>query len=318
METRIPLLTLDEQRQLFGPFDRHVKELDKRFGVRMVAREGTLRLVGPKALVAATARRVQDVLGDVRTQSAELPPAEIEARLLGELTGAVPAPMSPKSDSSERKGPQGSSSNMPTPRTPVQEKYMASMRSHELVLAAGPAGTGKTFLAVAAAVQHLQAGRVNRIILTRPAVEAGESLGFLPGDFEAKVDPYLRPLYDALRDILGPTGVRKLKSLDQVEIAPLAFMRGRTLSRSFIILDEAQNCTPGQMKMFLTRIGEGSKAVVTGDHTQTDLEGKRSGLVDVMDRLGGVPGVDLVHLQRADIQRSGIVQRIVETYEDSP
>jgi phosphate starvation-inducible PhoH-like protein len=167
---------------------------------------------------------------------------------------------------------------------------------------------------VAAAVRELQAGRVQRIVLTRPAVEAGERLGFLPGDFEAKVNPYLRPLYDALRDILGPTGVRRLRSLDLVEIAPLAFMRGRTLARSFIILDEAQNCTPGQMKMFLTRLGEGSRAVVTGDLSQTDLVEGRSGLEDAIRRLRGVEGIAVIEMTAADIQRSTLVQRVVEAY----
>ena len=239
----------------------------------------------------------------------EPPPAEIEARLLGDVASTKKTPEASPKERGHRSG-----SRMPEARSDAQAKYLQAMRDSDLVLASGPAGTGKTFLAVAAAVRHLQAGRVSRLVLTRPAIEAGEHLGFLPGDYEAKVDPYLRPLYDALRDILGPTGFRRLKSLDLLEIAPLAFMRGRTLARSFIILDEAQNCTPGQMKMFLTRIGEGSKAVVSGDLTQTDLPGGVSGLTDAVNRLDGIEGVSVVSLGACDIQRSGLVRRVVEAY----
>lgn len=311
METRIPLLDIEEQRQLFGPYDRHVKELDRRFGVRMSARNGSLRLRGGDDQLSTIAARVEDILADIRSSEMEPPPAEIEARLLGDVASSKKT-----SEASPReKGPR-SGSRMPEARSDAQAEYLQAMRDSDLVLASGPAGTGKTFLAVAAAVRHLQAGRVSRLVLTRPAIEAGEHLGFLPGDYEAKVDPYLRPLYDALRDILGPTGFRRLKSLDLLEIAPLAFMRGRTLARSFIILDEAQNCTPGQMKMFLTRIGEGSKAVVSGDLTQTDLPGGVSGLTDAVGRLRGVSGVSIVQLGACDIQRSGLVQRVVEAYED--
>ncbi len=305
METRIPLLNLDEQSQLFGPYDRHVKQLAKRYGVRMSSRDGLLRLQGPDQVLPGVAEAVGKLLEELRS-GAELSPGEVENRLFpdGDTGGRVAT-----------HSPAGSArGGLPEARSEMQQRYLDAMNHDALVLASGPAGTGKTFLAVAAAVRHLQAGRVSRLVLTRPAVEAGERLGFLPGDFEAKVNPYLRPLYDALREILGPSGLRRLRSLDLVEIAPLAFMRGRTLAHSFIILDEAQNCTVAQMKMFLTRLGEGSRTVVTGDLTQTDLEHKQSGFADAIQRLRGLEDVSVVELGIADIQRSTIVQRIVEAY----
>ncbi|HET6794421.1 MAG TPA: PhoH family protein [Acidimicrobiales bacterium] len=203
------------------------------------------------------------------------------------------------------------------PKTEGQKRYTDAIANNTVTFGIGPAGTGKSYLAVALAVQALQAKRVNRIILTRPAVEAGERLGFLPGDLMAKVDPYLRPLYDALYDMLEPEGVARLIDRGAIEVAPLAFMRGRTLNDSFIILDEAQNTTPEQMKMFLTRIGFGSKAVVTGDVTQIDLAGGRSGLVGLDDILGGIEGVAFVHLTRKDVVRHKIVADIVSAYERS-
>src|SRR2546421_120881 len=189
------------------------------------------------------------------------------------------------------------------------------VRDNVVTFAIGPAGTGKSWLAVAMAVQALQAKQVDRIILTRPAVEAGERLGFLPGDIMAKVDPYLRPLYDALYDMVEAEGAARLLERGTVEVAPLAFMRGRTLNRSFIILDEAQNTTPEQMKMFLTRIGFGSKVVVTGDRTQVDVPGGRSGLSDLEDLLAGIDGLAFVHLTSRDVVRHRIVQDIVEAYD---
>ena len=201
------------------------------------------------------------------------------------------------------------------PNTAGQKRYTDAIGSSTITFGIGPAGTGKSYLAVALAVQALQSRQVNRIILTRPAVEAGERLGFLPGDLMAKVDPYLRPLYDALYDILEPEGAQRLLDRNLVEVAPLAFMRGRTLNSSFIILDEAQNTTPEQMKMFLTRIGFGSKCVVTGDVTQIDVPGGRSGLVGLQDVLGAVEGISFVHLTRRDVVRHKIVADIVEAYE---
>jgi phosphate starvation-inducible PhoH-like protein len=201
------------------------------------------------------------------------------------------------------------------PKTSGQRGYVDAIAHNVVTFAIGPAGTGKSYLAVALAVQALQARLVNRIILTRPAVEAGERLGFLPGDVLAKVDPYLRPLYDALYDMLGPEGAKRLLEGDTIEVAPLAYMRGRTLNDSFLILDEAQNTTAEQMKMFLTRIGFGSKAVVTGDVTQVDLAGGRSGLLGLEPVLAGIEGVAFVHLTSRDVVRHRIVQDIVDAYE---
>ena len=200
------------------------------------------------------------------------------------------------------------------PKTSGQKRYVDAIRDNVITFCIGPAGTGKSWLAVAMAVQALQAKDVERIILTRPAVEAGERLGFLPGDIMAKVDPYLRPLYDALYDLVDPEGAQRLLERGTVEVAPLAFMRGRTLNRSFIICDEAQNTSPEQMKMFLTRIGFGSKAVVTGDVTQIDVDGGRSGLVGLERILTGIDGLAWVHLGSRDVVRHKIVQDIVDAY----
>jgi len=201
------------------------------------------------------------------------------------------------------------------PKTAGQKRYVDAIRTNIVTFGLGPAGTGKSWLAVAMAVHALQAKQVDRIILTRPAVEAGERLGFLPGDLMAKVDPYLRPLWDALHDMVGLEGAARMMERGVVEVAPLAFMRGRTLNGSFIILDEAQNTTPEQMKMFLTRIGFGSKAVVTGDTTQVDVAGGRSGLAHLEPVLAGIEGLGFVHLTRRDVVRHRIVADIVEAYE---
>ena len=201
------------------------------------------------------------------------------------------------------------------PKSAGQKRYVEAIRNNVITFGIGPAGTGKSWLAVAMAVQALQAKQVSRIILTRPAVEAGERLGFLPGDLMAKVDPYLRPLYDALHDLLDAEAVERMLDRSSVEVAPLAFMRGRTLNNSFIILDEAQNTTPEQMKMFLTRIGFGSRVVVTGDLTQIDVQGGRSGLGALERVLGDIDGIEFVHLGSRDVVRHRIVQDIVDAYE---
>jgi phosphate starvation-inducible PhoH-like protein len=210
---------------------------------------------------------------------------------------------------------RGSNAKPVRAHTAGQKRYVDAITKNTVTFAIGPAGTGKSYLAVAAAVQALQRREVARIVLTRPAVEAGERLGFLPGDLMAKVDPYLRPLYDALYDMLGPEGTQRLLEKGTVEVAPLAFMRGRTLNNSFIILDEAQNTTPQQMKMFLTRIGFGSRCVVTGDVTQIDLGGATSGLAGIDQVLAGIEGISFVWLSRRDVVRHRIVAEIVDAYE---
>jgi phosphate starvation-inducible PhoH-like protein len=313
LETRIPLLTLEEEQQLFGPHDRHAKEVSRRFHVRITSRGGHLRLVGPEDQVTALAQRVESLLQRMRAGQ-HLTNAALQAGLMGESDQPANGEVHQGNFGEAMK----TRSRMPRARTDTQRAYLEMLASQDVIFAIGPAGTGKTFLAVAAALQAMQDGRVRRIVLTRPAVEAGEKLGFLPGDLEEKVDPYLRPLYDALNDLSSPAAVRRMRDLDMIEIAPLAFMRGRTLNDSFVILDEAQNATPGQMKMFLTRMGEGTRAVVTGDHTQSDLPGNRAGgLEDAIRRLRGIEGVGIAEFQPADVQRSHIVQRIVEAYGDA-
>jgi phosphate starvation-inducible PhoH-like protein len=202
------------------------------------------------------------------------------------------------------------------PRSPNQARYLRAMEQNDLVFALGPAGTGKTYLAVAMAVTLLRQRRVDRLILSRPAVEAGERLGFLPGDLKEKVDPYLRPLYDALHDMLPDGKLQQRLESGQIEIAPLAYMRGRTLSNAFAILDEAQNTTPAQMKMFLTRLGENSRMVVTGDPTQSDLPvGTGSGLVDAIGKLEGIPEIGIVRFDRSDVVRHPLVTQIIQAYD---
>jgi len=206
-----------------------------------------------------------------------------------------------------------------SPRSPGQAEYLVAMRDHELTFGVGPAGTGKTYLAAAMAISHMIEGKVRRLILSRPAVEAGERLGFLPGDMKEKVDPYLRPLYDALYDMLPRDQVEKRIEAGSIEIAPLAFMRGRTLSEAFVILDEAQNTTPAQMKMFLTRLGEGSRMVVNGDLSQVDLpRGVKSGLRDALDTLRGVKGVAVKRFNADDVVRHPLVGRIIKAYDAAP
>lgn len=202
------------------------------------------------------------------------------------------------------------------PKSLNQENYVTAIRNKDIVFSIGPAGTGKTYLAVAMAIQYLKEGKVKRIILTRPAVEAGEELGFLPGDMQAKVNPYLRPLYDAIYDMIPGQEFERLKEDGRIEIAPLAFMRGRTLNNSFVILDEAQNTTSTQMKMFLTRLGFDSKAVITGDITQVDITGTRSGLDEVRDILEDIPGIEFIYLSKQDVVRHNLVRKIIDAYEN--
>ena len=294
---------------LLGEADRHLRQIEEHFpGVRFVARGDEVALSGAREEVDR-ARRVLDELLILVQEGQPLDSGGVAevVKMVGE---DVPSPSDVLSD-----GIPVGRGRMIRPKTHGQQGYMAAIRENTLTFAIGPAGTGKTYLAMAAAVDALVNGSVRRIILTRPAVEAGERLGFLPGDLTAKVDPYLRPLYDALWDMLGPEETLDLIDKGTIEIAPLAYMRGRTLNDACVILDEAQNTTPEQMKMFLTRLGFNSKMIITGDVTQTDLpDDRRSGLGVVRKILGDIPGVAFVELTSRDVVRHRIVASIVEAY----
>ena len=317
MEHRIPLLSLEEEQALFGPHDRYVKQVARRYQVRMSSRGGTLRLKGPEEDIQNMVGRIEPILELLRGGS-NLEASDIEGMLFDKGLEVQP-PAKQRSNIKEQSDQRGSvraSGKWPTARTEAQQRYLDLLRTKDLVFSSGPAGTGKTYLAVAAAVRALREGTVKRLVLTRPAVEAGEHLGFLPGDLEDKVDPYLRPLFDSLNDLMSPAATRRMRELDIIEVAPLAFMRGRTFNDSFVILDEAQNATRVQMKMFLTRLGERTKAVVTGDVSQTDLSGTKSGLKDAIVKLGNIDGVGAVEFAAQDVQRSDLVAHIVQTYDD--
>jgi phosphate starvation-inducible PhoH-like protein len=302
---------------LAGAFDAHLRSIEAALGVKISRREAAFRVDGPRAEATRAMALLQALYERAaRPISAEtLQLALVEARgaLAGAGPGAADAPALPPGAESialhtRRADLRG--------RTPNQVQYLHHILSHDITFGIGPAGTGKTYLAVACAVDALERSGVQRVILTRPAVEAGERLGFLPGDLSQKVDPYLRPLYDALYDLMGFDRVQVAFEKGLLEIAPLAFMRGRTLNHAFVILDEAQNTTPEQMKMFLTRIGFGSRAVVTGDVSQVDLpKGSGSGLIDAAAVLQGVHGIAFSHFSSADVVRHPLVARIVEAYD---
>ena len=333
---RIPQASESLQRTLFGPMDRHLRAVRERYGVRISARNDALLLEGPDdQAVQEVARRVRTLMG--RVDKGGNPAAEeVEEVLFGTGTERAPRARAPRAPGPRGSGPKGMKRGngapsrhlparppttaplrrKPEPRTPGQKKYLEAIRAHDLVFAVGPAGTGKTFLAVVEAVDALRSGAVRRIVLTRPAVEAGEKLGFLPGDFHAKINPYLRPLYDALGELMPWNEVQRYIDADVIEIVPLAYMRGRTLKGAFIILDEAQNTTPAQMKMFLTRLGDGSKVVINGDASQVDLPGDTaSGLRESIRILDGVKGLEIIRFTAKDIQRHPLVQRIVDAYD---
>ena len=298
---------------LFGEHDRHLARIEQKLGVRITSRGNRIAIQGPHSGREA-ARDALLALYDRLRRGLDVDIGEVDAAArLAETaeTGRGGPDLFDSGDLTIR-----TRKRHVAPRTATQALYLKALRENELIFGIGPAGTGKTYLAVAAAVQMLTAGRVDRIILSRPAVEAGERLGFLPGDLREKVDPYLRPLYDALHDMMPGEQVMKRIANGEIEIAPLAFMRGRTLAHSFIILDEAQNTTPVQMKMFLTRLGEGSRMAVTGDLSQIDLPpGTRSGLLDAVDTLSNVPGIALVRFTEVDVVRHGLVTEIVRAYE---
>lgn len=311
-EEKVLSLTLDLDNtalvSLVGPMDANIRQIEVITETTISRRNQTFRIAGPLT-AAREAMHALQVLAQKASQSGDdLTSDDVQLFFVGEnakkqdgdsVTNAVLH--------TKRRELQG--------RTPRQNDYIQAILDHDIAFGIGPAGTGKTYLAVAAAVDAYERDRIERIILTRPAVEAGERLGFLPGDLSQKVDPYLRPLYDALFDLLGFDKTQRLLERQTIEIAPLAYMRGRTLNNAFVILDEAQNTTPEQMKMFLTRIGFGSKAVITGDVTQIDLpRGVRSGLVEAQHVLAGVRGIAMTYFTAADVVRHPLVARIVQAY----
>lgn len=302
---------------LFGEYDRHLVAIEDRLGVNIAARGTRVQIEGEPD----SAARAKEVLVDLysRLDAGQDVDLAVVESVIGmgaqrQLDGIMPDAEAPSSNPNRvmirtRK-------KTIVPRSTIQTAYMEALARDDMIFALGPAGTGKTYLAVAQAVSMLIGGQVDRLILSRPAVEAGERLGFLPGDMKEKVDPYLRPLYDALYDMLPTEQVERRIASGEIEIAPIAFMRGRTLSDAFIILDEAQNTTPQQMKMFLTRFGMRSRMVICGDPNQTDLpRGVESGLADAVDKLEGIPRLATVRFSAADVVRHPLVGRIVEAYE---
>lgn len=319
-EITIPLQSHDEAMLVLGPYDRFAKLLRQSLDIEVFARTGNLRLKGTDDAVSTAQRRIEHVLGKSR-KGRELDVREIESILMGQ-----DAPRGVRRGPAEHRAPE----RPPHPATrggrlrirPVearnenQRRYLELIDRHPLVFGLGPAGTGKTFLAVTSAVGLLRRGEVRRLVITRPVVEAGEHLGFLPGDLQQKLNPYMRPIYDALFDLIEADDLARLEEAGVIEVAPLAYMRGRTLSSSFVILDEGQNTTIGQMKMFLTRMGEGSHVCVTGDPSQNDLKGGvRSGLVDAAQRLRGFDQVGVQEFTPDDVVRHPLVSRIVRAYQ---
>ncbi|HSD39937.1 MAG TPA: PhoH family protein [Rhodocyclaceae bacterium] len=302
----VTLSPLDNQRlaNLCGALDENIRQIEAAFDVAIARRGEHFKLRGD----TAQARRAAEALRRFYEQASE--PLEVAKIQLGVIEqNNLDQGVQPVTGLITRKGDLHG-------RTPRQVEYIRNIQSHDITFGIGPAGTGKTYLAVACAVDAFERQQIERIILTRPAVEAGERLGFLPGDLSQKVDPYLRPLYDALYELMGFERVAKMFERQCIEIAPLAFMRGRTLSNAFIILDEAQNTTPEQMKMFLTRVGIGSRSVVTGDLTQIDLpRGHKSGLLEAVRILGDVRGIAFTQFLKEDVVRHPLVARIVEAYE---
>jgi phosphate starvation-inducible PhoH-like protein len=307
------ILSLPEPRlalSLFGARDQHLREIGDRLGVAITHRDGRLRISG-EADAVARATRILEKLKHRVERYGSVSPHEVARMLEHDLETTDGA--------SEDQIDVLDASHTPRPRTAGQARYVQAMRDHDLTFAIGPAGTGKTYLAVAMAVEALKHRAIRKIVLVRPAVEAGESLGYLPGDMQAKINPYLRPLLDALHEMMEYELIKSHMEQDVIEVIPLAYMRGRTFNHAFVILDEAQNCSVSQMKMFLTRMGEGSKMVVSGDITQVDLpQDKRSGLTDALTRLKSIRGVGAVELSEVDIVRHRLVQEIVRAYGEDP
>ena len=293
---------------LLGDHDRHVVRIEQGLGVRLSCRGNRVAISGEPGRVDAAQQALVGLYKRLE-RGEPVSPQDVDAAVRMSEADDPRLPLSDLPAIRTRRGAVG-------PRSPGQAAYMDMLGKHEMVFGVGPAGTGKTYLAVAQAVAMLTAGQVDRIVLSRPAVEAGERLGFLPGDLKDKVDPYLRPLYDALGDMMPPDMVKKRMETGEIEVAPLAFMRGRTLAHAFVILDEAQNTTPVQMKMFLTRMGQATRMVIAGDLSQVDLPvGARSGLRDALDTLEGLPGIGVCRFDKRDVVRHPLVARIVDAYE---
>ncbi len=320
LDTNEILLVPDDNKRLVslcGPFDNNIKQLERRLGVEITYHNNHFKVLGEKKAAINTVSLLQSLYVEtapVRGAIPELTPEQVhlsiqEANVLDQTETADSNPYGKQVHIKTKRG-------IVKPRNPNQAEYVANIINHDITFGIGPAGTGKTYLAVACAVDALERQEIRRILLTRPAVEAGEKLGFLPGDLSQKVDPYLRPLYDALFEMLGFETVEKLIERNVIEIAPLAYMRGRTLNDAFIILDESQNTTTEQMKMFLTRIGFNSRAVITGDITQVDLpRGVRSGLRHSIEVLQGVDDISFNFFNAHDVVRHPVVARIVQAYE---
>lgn len=306
------LLPADNARisALVGYLDEHIKHLERRLGVEINLRENQVQVIGEGKNAAAARQAIESLYAQTKKRQ-DLDSADVHLAIqevMAEQALAEPAHQDDVKLITKR--------GLIKPRSPNQKHYIQAIKHHDISFGIGPAGTGKTYLAVASAVDAWEKQQVRRILLTRPAVEAGERLGFLPGDLAQKVDPYLRPLYDALYEMFGFDKVAKLMERNVIEVAPLAYMRGRTLNDAFVILDESQNTTPEQMKMFLTRIGFNSKAVITGDITQVDLpRGQKSGLRHVINVLQKVDGISFTFFQSQDVVRHPVVQRIVQAYE---
>lgn len=309
-EEQIDIENLEHQIQLFGNFDENIRIIEKHFSVQIIARDDMIKIIGNEKEVKVVRSIIQQLLESIKKNN-PITTQSVEYIITLAKKGEVD-----KFSTLSEVICHTARGKAIRAKTLGQKKYVKFIKKNEVVFGIGPAGTGKTYLAMAMAVAAFKNEEVSRIILTRPAVEAGESLGFLPGDLQEKVDPYLRPLYDALYDIMGVDTYLSYIEKGIIEVAPLAYMRGRTLDDSFIILDEAQNTTPEQMKMFLTRLGFGSKAIITGDITQVDLpRGKESGLKIVTKILDKVPGIEFVYLTQADVVRHPLVQRIIEAYD---
>jgi len=321
------VIELDDRettRALLGTGDCNLRRVRDALGVDVIARNDSLHINGEDASVDRGMRAILGMLRIIK-KSKQLHPQDVDR-----IIHSVKADLMPENMPHRGSGGSGISSGIGgdggeaalagrvTPQTSGQKRYLEAIRTHDVVFAIGPAGSGKTYMAVAAAIEALASNVVKRLVLVRPAVEAGERLGFLPGDLAEKVNPYLRPLYDALHDMLSPSQIARYTERGVIEIAPLAFMRGRTLNSAFVILDEAQNTTPKQMKMFLTRLGRDAKSVITGDVTQVDLpDTEQSGLAHARHVLRGVEGVAFVHLDKQDIVRHPLVKRIVKAYDIS-